>query len=49
MAAAIKTPAGTSAEFEEIVENFELFDDWEDRYRSWCRAVELSLNWSSGG
>ena len=22
-----------SAEFEEIVENFELFDDWEDRYR----------------
>lgn len=21
------------AEFEEIVENFELFDDWEDRYR----------------
>jgi len=23
----------TSAEFEEIVENFELFDDWEDRYR----------------
>ncbi len=26
-------PAETSAEFEEIVENFELFDDWEDRYR----------------
>jgi cysteine desulfuration protein SufE len=24
-------PAGES--FEEIVENFELFDDWEDRYR----------------
>ena len=23
----------TSAAFEEIVENFELFDDWEDRYR----------------
>ncbi len=22
-----------SEEFEEIVENFELFDDWEDRYR----------------
>ncbi len=22
-----------SAEFEEIVENFELFDDWEERYR----------------
>ena len=22
-----------SAEFDEIVENFELFDDWEDRYR----------------
>jgi len=22
-----------SAEFEEIVESFELFDDWEDRYR----------------
>ena len=22
-----------SAQFEEIVENFELFDDWEDRYR----------------
>jgi len=22
-----------SAEFEEIVENFQLFDDWEDRYR----------------
>lgn len=22
-----------SAEFEEIVDNFELFDDWEDRYR----------------
>ncbi len=22
-----------SVEFEEIVENFELFDDWEDRYR----------------
>jgi cysteine desulfuration protein SufE len=26
-------PAEISAEFEEIVENFELFDDWEDRYR----------------
>ncbi len=26
-------PAETSTEFEEIVENFELFDDWEDRYR----------------
>ena len=26
-------PAQISAEFEEIVENFELFDDWEDRYR----------------
>jgi cysteine desulfuration protein SufE len=26
-------PAGVSADFEEIVENFELFDDWEDRYR----------------
>lgn len=25
--------ASASAEFEEIVENFELFDDWEDRYR----------------
>jgi len=25
--------AEISAEFEEIVENFELFDDWEDRYR----------------
>jgi cysteine desulfuration protein SufE len=25
--------AEPSAEFEEIVENFELFDDWEDRYR----------------
>ena len=24
---------GTTADFEEIVENFELFDDWEDRYR----------------
>ncbi len=23
----------TSAAFEEIVDNFELFDDWEDRYR----------------
>jgi cysteine desulfuration protein SufE len=33
MAAATKVPAGTSEEFEEIVENFELFDDWEDRYR----------------
>ncbi len=22
---------------------------WEDRYRSWCRAVELSLTWPSGG
>ena len=33
MAAAIKTLSGASAEFEEIVENFELFDDWEDRYR----------------
>ena len=27
------TPAEPSAEFEEIVENFEMFDDWEDRYR----------------
>ena len=26
-------PAELSAEFEEIVENFDLFDDWEDRYR----------------
>jgi len=26
-------PAETSAEFEESVESFELFDDWEDRYR----------------
>jgi len=25
--------AEISTEFEEIVENFELFDDWEDRYR----------------
>ena len=25
--------AEISEEFEEIVENFELFDDWEDRYR----------------
>ena len=25
--------AEISGEFEEIVENFELFDDWEDRYR----------------
>ena len=33
MAAATKVTTGTSAEFEEIVENFELFDDWEDRYR----------------
>jgi cysteine desulfuration protein SufE len=33
MAVALKVPAGASAEFEEIVENFELFDDWEDRYR----------------
>jgi cysteine desulfuration protein SufE len=24
---------GATADFEEIVENFELFDDWEDRYR----------------
>ena len=24
---------GISTEFEEIVQNFELFDDWEDRYR----------------
>ncbi len=23
--------------------------DWEDRYQSWCRAVELSLTWSPGG
>jgi len=23
----------SAAEFEEIIENFELFDDWEDRYR----------------
>ena len=27
------TESEKSAEFEEIVENFELFDDWEDRYR----------------
>lgn len=27
------TSVGISQEFEEIVENFELFDDWEDRYR----------------
>ena len=26
-------PKEISPEFEEIVENFELFDDWEDRYR----------------
>ena len=26
-------PVELSAEFEEIVENFDLFDDWEDRYR----------------
>ena len=26
-------PTEISPEFEEIVENFELFDDWEDRYR----------------
>ena len=26
-------PAELSAEFEEIVENFDMFDDWEDRYR----------------
>ncbi len=25
--------AKISGEFEEIVENFEMFDDWEDRYR----------------
>jgi len=23
--------------------------EWEDRYRSWCRAVELSLTWPAGG
>ena len=33
MTAPAEIPAGISAEFEEIVENFELFDDWEDRYR----------------
>ncbi len=25
--------AATAPDFEELVENFELFDDWEDRYR----------------
>lgn len=27
------TAKKNSAEFEEIVDNFDLFDDWEDRYR----------------
>ncbi len=30
---AMDSTAATSPDFEELVENFELFDDWEDRYR----------------
>ena len=44
MTAPAEIYAGISAEFEEIVENFELFDAWEDRYRY---VIELGRDMAS--